>query len=95
MRVAGRLIAAQSAHAHGQQQTAAGGGVLHVGVHDNGLETRVEQGGGTPVCRLLRADEARERDLEKRMFFASLAFEATSNGADPDPDSDPEVRNSA
>ncbi len=45
--------------------------------------------------RLLQYDQAVDDRRTCCVSFASLAFEAMSNGADPDPDSDPEVRNSA
>ena len=45
--------------------------------------------------RLLKYDQAVDDRRTCCVSFASLAFEAASDGADPDPDSDPEVRNSA
>ena len=45
--------------------------------------------------RLLKYDQAVDDRRTCCVSFASLAFEAASDGADPDPDSDSEVRNSA
>ncbi|COV06973.1 Uncharacterised protein [Mycobacterium tuberculosis] len=62
MRAARRVIVAQPTHAHGQHQTT-DSRLLDLGMNKHRLETRIKQGRVAGICRLLRSDGSRQRDL--------------------------------